>query len=329
MLLFISMTSIYAKLVSTALFVLFLVGAPAYAQIDGELRTQLPETPEPQDSFLQTHKAISTSLLNLSNGIDSYFGTIRSLDQKNGTNFRIYNISSKREGEGVYNVTHFRLRFKLPNLEKKFQLSFDRTNDREEELTTRPEDSLLVQNNDENFFRTGVSYFQDVLGIKTKFTPGAKISDPITLYANFDTWREIQFAQRFRTRISHRTFADSKDGLGQSATINLDFDLHRFLLFRLANEEIYRDKDNSLSVSHGPSFFYKLNDYNAMSFNYRGHFTNRPSYHLDYHLLSLSHRHAFYQNIWYIELSPGLIFPKENNFKGDAGISLKLEMIFG
>lgn len=312
-----------------SLLSLVLFGSQAWAQAEGELRTKVPDT-KSEDTFLQAHNSISSSIRNLSNGIDSYFGNTQAMNYKNDTNFRVYNISISREGQAVNNVTNFQLRFRLPNLEKKFQFNFDHTNDAEEGLNTRAEDGRLARNQEEqNFFRAGISYAEEILGIKTRFTPGVRISNPASLYSHLDTWKEFPVSTKFRARLFHRGFIDSLDGTGQSATLNFDYDLGRFLLFRFANEEIYRDKDNSLNVAHGPSLFYTINDYNAVSFNYRGHLINHPTYHLDYHLLSISHRHAFYKKIWYIEVVPGLSFPKENRFKGEAGLSLKLEMIFG
>ena len=122
---------------------------------------------------------------------------------------------------------------------------------------------------------------------------------------------------------------EQDQGAGQSLSIDGDRQIVDDLSFRFVNESTWLDLTDELSTSHGPSFYYKISNRRAVSFNSRANLSNRPQYEIDNYDFNLVYRQNLHKEWLYYELIPSINFSRERSFHSHLGITGKVEFFVG
>lgn len=229
----------------------------------------------------------------------------------------------------------FKLRLRLPHLKRKIQIEFE--DDALVNDTTAARDNLTQAGATRNSrqqggSRGGLSFYQKLLGIETKLTTGLEVRKEVIVFGRFRLSKDFILTPSQKITFIHDVFDDTTDNKGQIGILNYDYTFNKTFLLRFANEETYRDINNTLQTTHGFSLYQQISERNFLSYNYRAEAINpeaRSTFYLNSHVVNLSFRRRLYREHLYYETGPGLIFPKLNNFEGLWAFVFRLELIFG
>lgn len=291
-----------------------------------------PVDPPILERMEDLHTELSDDIVGIADNIDAFFVNDPFVEGRNKTNAKINNSFIFLEDEGFRNDFDFKFRLRLPQLKEKLSLEFDDDFD-ETELSNENNRRAQILNTQRNSgSRGGLSYYETLKGFSTKLTGGIEYNHGLIGYWRFRVNRNFILSKNQKITFLHDYFDDTRDRKGQTAIINYDYSFTKQLVFRIVNEETYRDEFNTFETWHGLTLYHQLNEKNFMSYDYRIRSVNpagRDTFYLDLHTASIVYRRLLYRKHLYGEVGPAIFFPKEKKFEGLVGITFKIELIVG
>lgn len=281
---------------------------------------------KPKSMVDKVHGSLSSSVLRLSNKVDRFFGSKRGDDEVNGTQIRLTYLGTKTEGEDLEHEGLIKFRLKLPYLERLLKVSFkkdpkDKTEDSEPKAPAKAEEKSAVK-------KIGEAIINEPKKWSFNIQTGVKVEIPPQFFANFRLRRSAFFG-KWEFRISQEFFWFSRDGFGETTTIDFDRPVMDDLLFRLRNTATWRDEDDEFETNHGPYLYWRIDQKRAVSFSALAQGKSRPSFHIHNYQGNLSYRQLIYKRWFYIETGPTLDFPKERDWDTVWTYTVKLEALIG
>ena len=283
-----------------------------------------------QPVFLDvTHEDISKKIINLSNRIDSFFGDERIDDEANNTRVRLFTITTFREAQKASTEGNFRIQLRLPRTEKRLQLVVQRDKEeKEDELRPSGNEPGAAQQGLAEKTTAGLRYLLDVADINFSSELGVRINWPPQIFGRMRFRKNIDFGKWVFRPVEEITWVD-REGWFSDTDLNFDRRLNSFWLFRFVNNVEWNDIDYKLRFQHGPSFFQKINDRMGLSYNARAYLEQNPSLSSQNYQVGIGFRQLLYDKWFFWEISPGLNFPREADFRRTPIATIKFEAIFG
>ena len=270
--------------------------------------------------------------IDLSKGIDSFaesldvFLTGRKVTKdKNKTSVVINNSTYHSEGQPVKNATHIDVNLRLPNFEEYWQLRFTSYDENEEDRGV--EKTYFRKSPRRDNYGASLGWFKKIGNIRTTFRPRMKLQDPlqISYVLRFEAEADMK-TYRIKPRVEF--FAHPEKGTNVFSAFNVDYVFSPFHTLTFLNESEYQDFQNTYSATNGLTFGQVLTKKTAMVYSFLLLSNNRPDYHLQNYVASVGWNQVVYKRVLETRLVPYLDFAKDRSFKGNAGISFNLGLIF-
>lgn len=245
---------------------------------------------------------------------------------KNNSSITIKQLIVSNEGGVLRNSTAFGINLRLPNLEKRWQVRFSSYDENEEarnlqerRFRTRPR---------ENKPGAALLFFRKLGKVKTTFQPRLELKDPLAMSYLLRFESEGTIAPiRINPRLD--LFADPLRGTGEYFHLNFSYTLAPRWELSLLNEEEYRERTNGLNVNHAIALDHALADDKGIGISFVTNSVNLGSpYHLNSYSISTAYAQELAENRLRFVAATFLTFTKPEAFKGDAGCSLQIEVIF-
>lgn len=246
--------------------------------------------------------------------------------KKNDSSISLKQLNVWSEGGVTKNSTSFGINLRLPNLEKRWQIRFS-SYDEQEESRNLQQRRFRTQGR-ANRPGAALLFFRQLGKVKTTFQPRLELRDPLQMsyLLRFESEAD-QKPVRVAPRLEF--FADAERGTGEYFQLNFSYDLTKRLEISLLNEEEYREFGNFLNVNHGLAFDYSLSRDKGIGWSFTTNSTNRGgAYHLESYAVSTAYGQELSEDRLRFILATFLVFAKPEAFKGDAGMSLQVEVIF-
>lgn len=294
----------------------------------GAAQKKVPSEPTVMEKIgqgaIDTNTAIAEKIDDIAESIDLFLAGKKISTEDNESSARIVGFTSRTEGGDTSDSVHFDLNLRLPNLEEVWQLKFSTVETNEfQSLDKNRAGSAPGQKK----YVASLGFFDQLGKVRTSFQPRIELSDPLqTSYVLEFSQTIFSKVYSFRPRL--KFFADSEKGTGQASSFNVDFQMRPLLVVRFITEQQYLDLLGLFSTNLGPEILFSLSKRSSLSTSLTFYSINQPSYHLDHYLLAYSIRHELHKKMLYSQVSPNLLFPKDHGFKGIAGISATLELVF-
>lgn len=284
-----------------------------------------------ENQIIQSHTFVSQQLMRLTNWFDSFFGNKKLLEEQNGSRIRLFNITNKFERNDITNESGYRVSLRFPNLEKFLQINFERRGDEESDITPTPETRLPTENvRDEGVVRASVSaLYRTSKKLDFKFTAGYKFEIPPFPFLNFRVSVEDKLFSKWKYRFISTSFWEQPIGQGQSFSYDFDRKLTKDVLFRLVNEYSWFKETMVENYSHGPTLFHRINQKNALSYNFRAKFNQKWKEQADQYVASIVYRHNIFKEWFFYEIIPLIQYNQSENYIAKHGASLKFEIAVG
>lgn len=291
-------------------FVLFLFILPGTA-----FASQATAPEERKFSLLDSAQNLFTSRINqVANRVDAFFATERADDEFSRSTFRVtsaYNVRERASGELN---TRYRINLRLPHLEEKFRYRYYKKSKDSGKVETEKEKRRSEVNK-------GWLFNADA-GVSAAISP--KLITRARLRRNFQTGI---FIHRF---VEQLTYITDESGLQEETAINSDFSIEKDLLFRFNNSKRWQIFKKQFTTAHGPSFIQTLTENTAVNYSLiMSSVINEGVWYATSYNFSIDYRHNLYKQWLYLDLIPGLDFPKQWSFRRTPYFVIQIEALFG
>ncbi|MGD8782835.1 MAG: hypothetical protein PVG75_00275 [Thioalkalispiraceae bacterium] len=278
-------------------------------------------------SFLDEHqKLISNRLQLYVQGIDNFFTDSTSIDERTGSYIRLRLGTNWPEGEGMEIDSGLSLKLRLPKTEEQLKLVV--SSDVDEQTSALERETGETTTEESTGFFTGIESVLDKTDWKIRPSIGIKLRSPLDWYFRlkgtrvepFDKWN-LLFDQRF--------YWFDSSGSGSDTTMRWDRQIGKKLLFRSVSFLRYTDLNDYFEMSQTFSLIHTLSKKRAVTYKI-GAFgqTEQPTVHATDYLVNLLYRSNIHKDYLFMDIQPQILFQKENEFKGQAEILVRLEIFY-
>ncbi len=278
------------------------------------------------EKFLIDHNIrFSERIDSMAEGLDVYLTGRKVTREKNQTSVILSNSTYHSEGESISNDTNLDVNLRLPNLEEYWQLRFTSYDENEADRGVNNTYFRRAPRGDN--YGASLGFFRKIGKLRTAFKPRLKLSDPLQIsyvlrLETEATGKNIMIKPRFEL------FAHPKKGTGTFGALNLDYRFAPKYSGSLINEGEYQDFGNEFNVSNGAILTHMIDKKTMMSYSSIFFSKSRTSYHLVNYVFSVGWNQVVYRRVLEVGLIPYLDFAKSRSFKGRAGISFNMSLIF-
>lgn len=265
---------------------------------------------------------LSTAVVGLANRIDSFFGSQRSDDEKNGSTLRIVPSYTYYEHKKSVTELGINLNLKLKNLESKAkkiekafrdefiekpQMTKEKADEAKKNKEPAPSEEDWHYNFESKLASRPAIYYSGKLRARKNFT-GVILLHHFAFSAGWDT----------------------DDHFSQITSFDSDKALNEFLLFRFGNEANWYITEKLVQATHGPSLIHSIDKYNSVSYNFRLVFGNEKNkiQHMST-VYSINYRHGTPSQRIFIDLIPSYTYSKDDYFSELKSLEIRFEYFFG
>ena len=249
------------------------------------------------------------------NRLDAFFATERADDEFGRSRIRLKSLFSLREDAVSSLNNQYRLNLRLPNLEQKFKYDFASKN--KKEANSKKEASAVPVLPSKNDW-----IFNADMGVSLALPP--KLVTRARLRKNIETG---PLTHRF---VEQLTYTTDESGLIEETGFNSDHPYTDNFLFRFLNEKKWEVLKKKFSTNHGPTWLHSVSDNDAFVYGttMQTIIDNGVWYTTNYRI-SVNYRRNLYRQWFYLDVIPGLDFPKTRAFKRTPFITFQIELLFG
>lgn len=293
------------------LFISFSVAAEPEEKEEAEKKERaIPLLDSAQDLFGNKINA-------LANRLDSFFANERADDELGRSLIRVQSRYEIRERASGDLNNRYRFNLRLPSLEEKFKLMYKNEKDKNKEITEKEAEKTKKRNK----VRTGWLFNADA-GLVVSIPP--RITTRARLRKSFETGTVIH---RF---VEEVTYVTDESGLEEETSLTTDHTINDKLLFRFINSKRWRVLQKNFTTAHGPSVLHQLSEDDAFNYSFiMSSVVNDGIWFVNNYRLAINYRRNLYKNWLYMDLIPGIDFPKTWSFRRTPFAILQIEAIFG
>lgn len=264
---------------------------------------------------------VGNDINHVANDFDAFFATERADDELGRSRVRLrdgYRMTERANGD---NDLQFRFNMRLPYLEQRFRYELE-DKEKEKSSLTEAERKAARQRRAKRSQVDERWLFSGDTSANVSIHPRAIVRGRLRKSKQTGT-----LIHRFVQEI---TWATNADGFRQRTTLSTDQKISEEFLFRFNNIVDWRISQKDFTTSHGPGLFQRLSEIEAVSYNVGfGTTVTNGSWYLSGYTVAPTYRRDLYRNMLYMDIVPGIDFPKQWHFRRTPFIFLQLELLFG
>lgn len=289
-----------------------------------------PEEESPFFSFLDRHqKAVTSRLERYVQGVDNFFTDESALYESSGSYMRVRLESFWTEGEGAELKGGLSFKLRLPKIQKKLKLTI--SSEVDEQKTTEERETGAVSERDETN-RGLYTGLEKILGKETgwSFKPsiGVKIRSPLDTYVRLRASRQVTF-DNWLMNFSETLYWFDSTGSGSDTSMRWDRKLGENFLFRSDSFLRYTDLNDYFDTSQSFGITHTISKKRAITYKIAafGIFDDETTYATSY-IVDAYYRQNIHKDYLFLDIQPLLRFDRENDFKGEPGLFVRLELFY-
>lgn len=288
---------------------------------------------EPQDRtipFLESaQKLFGTKANFAANRLDSFFATERADDEFGRSRIRIRSRYEIRERAVADLNNQYRINLRLPHLEEKFKYDYyqdDVENNKKvkkDEKEKRDKKKADYQRSLLEKDKINESWiFNSDIGVSAAIPP--KLITRGRVRKNIVTGTLIH---RFSEQI---TYITDESGLVEETRFDSDHIYDEDFIFRFINFKRWQVLKKDFNTDHGPTFLHRVSENDAFVYGFTMQTIIKDgSWFSNNYRLSTNYRRNLYHQWIYLDVIPGLDFPKVHSFRRTPFLIVQLEVLFG
>jgi hypothetical protein len=130
-------------------------------------------------------------------------------------------------------------------------------------------------------------------------------------------------------KVAETLFWFNSSGLGETTQLDMEHVLSTPVLFRATSTATCHETTQICDLSQAFTIFHTLNERTALLYQASVIGTDKPKLQETGYVLLTRYRYRLHKEWVFFEVSPQLFFPKTDDFKLNALLLLRLEMLLG
>ncbi len=312
--------------------VILLVPGSSHATEDAEPPAESVPESRILDTIDGSRDYLSQKVVNFSKRIDHFFGDERYFQEHNKSVVRLYLNETIAQGRSPTFKFEGKAKLDLPAAQKRFHLVLESNPEKtttgevnkdqpvapKGDAAPPPEKyaaSVRYEKADENLW-----HFSSDAGIKLQF--------PLDPFVRTRGSYAIPIGQ-WRLKIAQTLFWFDTIGLGETTQLDMERVLSAPVLFRATSTATCMQSPQNCALQQNLSIFHTLNERSSLAYQASVIGTNKPKLEETAYVLLMRYRYRMYEEWVFVEISPQLHFPKTDDFKLNALLLFRLEMLIG
>lgn len=261
---------------------------------------------------------------------DRFFDDRRLDSSEQDTVLRLSPGMTLKEGEGIDASFRFSLRLHLPRFEDQVDLviaNFGRDDAVDDTFRTgRFNDSPLEEETDRSIsLRTTV---RETRRLRLSFNAGLNFRpEPVPKLA-----ARLRLEERegiYTRRLSPSLIWDQRDGFGQNARLDFERQPAPDWKQRASTFFLWSETSEGVQASETLSFMHTPSRKRTHAIHLGATGKLEPSTHMTAYIIRYNHYRSIYRNWAYLEIEPGLQFPRERDWEATPFINIQLHILLG
>lgn len=294
-----------------------------------ETKTPVNEQVNPpttlKQRLIQRNIEISKWFDGVADGIDLFLVGKRVTKEQNKTRVTVENITNSLESHSLKNNTSLGVYPRFPNLEKYWALKFTTYDEKVDSRNIK--NSYINQAPRRKNYGATAAWYRKFGDIRTSFEPRIELEDPLRISHSL-AFESVANYENYEFNPKLEFYAHARRGPGFFEALNFHYFLGKRWTLTVINEGDYQDKTHFFSVNNGFSLANVASKKTIVSYAFIVNSINRPNYHLDSYVASVSYNEWVYKRIFDYTITPYLQFLRAESFRGQIGASLNLRLSF-
>lgn len=276
------------------------------------------------------HAWFSSRLGHMSRQIDSYFGSRDLYEEVSGSYAEIKLDQQWIDSGSGETGADFRVKIDLPRTEQRFKLLLESAAD---ELDPRSDDPATArriddESRDANLFAGLRGVLVDSVGLKLSTDAGIKVRTPPEAFGRARLRRSWSLGP-WQLRFKEGLFWFDTEGFGQTTELDLDRRLGDRLALRASTRYQWLDETDGWELGHGVALYQILDSRNSLAYEVGFQAGNRPVLRAQQYRIGVRFRRRVHEDWLFLSLVPDIVWARDNGFGPEAGLALRLEVLFG
>jgi hypothetical protein len=283
----------------------------------------LPKTME--DKLINRNIEISDWFDGVAEGLDLFLVGEKVTRTRNQSRITVEHTTYSMEHRSIREHFSIGIYPRLPNLEKYWALKFTNYDENEERRNIK--NNYISRSARRDNYGATVAWYRKLGKVRTSFEPRIELRDPIRIshslnFSSISTFGKYEFNPKLEF------YTSASKGVGFFEAFNINYFIKKRWTLTLINEGDYLDFTRTYTVNNGFSLGNNLTNKKTLSYGFIVTSNNRPNYHLDSYVASISYNEIIYKKIFDFTVTPYLEFLRAKSFKGQVGGVLNLRLQF-
>ncbi len=261
--------------------------------------------------------------------MDSFFWTKESLDRSNASYLKV-GLESRYGKFGEFKFEPI-MRFKLdlPTLEEHLRLVIDSDPDDLRSLAERTRTHSLLESERTPVTTTGQFQFlkEEFQQWETTSSIGIKLRNPIDPFWKIRSYRAWELEDDWSMIIRQNLYFYHVEGWGESTQVQFERPLSDSLSFRSYTELEWVHQARRMELAQLWGIRQELSPKRAIKYQLGVLGQNRPGPEISGYYVNTLYKRLLYKSWLYYEIVPELFFPRDDDFKPNPSLTLRIEML--
>jgi len=266
----------------------------------------------------------------LSTSIDEFFYG-KKLEETSNDSYLKLEIQNTfyKSGETEQDVK-LKAKLDLPNTEKKFKLVFSSDAEKEESLEERVHNDASGERIEADESFAGVEYqpAPEKSQWNKSFTGGIKLRTPLLPFAKFDLDNKWRLSEFWTSEFEQSFWYLDDKGFGETSELSFIRPITDSYQLKVSSELEFRDENNTFSYDLILSTTHRLDHASSIEYYVGSLGESQPTNQVTHYILGANYRKLLHEDWLFLNIEPGLSFPREENWKAQPSFSLELQIYF-
>lgn len=281
--------------------------------------------PNLEQQMIDQNIQISEWFDGVAESVDLYIVGKKVSKDRNESRVTIENTTYSRERKKLTNNTSIGVFPRFPNLEKYWALKFTTYDEKENRRGIK--NNYIDRSVRRKNYGATLAWYRRLGRVRTTFEPRIELQDPLRISHSISFDSKADFGT-YEMRPKFELYASARRGPGFYEALDFNFFLAKDWTLTLINQGDYLNQTRTFTANNGFSLGHEVSKKSSLSYGLIFNSNNRPNYHLQGYVASVSFNEMVYKKIFDYTISPYLEFLRENSFKGKVGAVLNLRVTF-
>ena len=279
-------------------------------------------------SFLDTpQQVISSGVESFAQTMDEFFSEDRVFYNSSGSYLKFTLDTLFNENGSPVVSADFRLKLRLPHTKEKSRLIIESDTDKRTDNKNIESNQKTAKDGSNLFagFQTTVEKEKSNWGFKPSI--GFKLSKRPDLYTKLRLNWQREF-NKWSIHWNETAYSFHFAGSGLDSSLEFNRRIYDKNLFRATSLARWTDTNRYFEITQSFSMFHTLSERRAISYYVSSFGISKPVHHATYYLIGANYRQRVHKDYLFFEIIPQVLYQKENDFKSEASLTFRIEMIF-